>query len=60
MRTEEYTRAATRRIARAEAEANATIQRAFDRVLAVLMREKTEYLIHRERVAKRLTGKKQR
>jgi hypothetical protein len=41
-----------RRIARAEADANATILRAFDRVLNVLQREKTEYLIRKKRLQK--------
>ncbi len=49
MRKEEYIRQAKKRIARAEAEANATILRAIDRVLHVLYREATEMRIRMDR-----------
>lgn len=54
MRKTEYIRRANRRIARAEAEANAAITRAFHRVLRVLEREKTEYAIYLDRLKKRI------
>ena len=49
MRTRDYLRKTNRRIARAESDANATIMRAFDRVLRLLEHERTELLIHRDR-----------
>ncbi len=54
MRTAEYQRQAKARIARLEAEANAAILRAFDRVIQGLQRELTEYRIHLDRKQKRV------
>ena len=45
-------REAMKRIARAEAECNATILRAFGRMLAILHREYDEALIRRDRKRK--------
>lgn len=54
MRKQERERAAKRRIARAEAECNATILRAFNKVLRVLEREKVEHLIAMDRAHKKV------
>lgn len=52
MRKVEYIRQAKRRVARAEADAHATILRAFDKVLHVLQREATEMRIRMDREKK--------
>lgn len=44
-----------RRIARAEADCNATVLRAFDRLLRVLERERTEWTIYLDRKKKKVT-----
>jgi len=43
------------RVARAEADCNATVLRAFDRLMRVLERERTECLIRIDRERKRVT-----
>lgn len=45
MRDRDYIRGMRRRIARAENEADSAIQRAFDRALSVLYRERREYIL---------------
>lgn len=54
MRKTEYIRRAERRIARAEAQTDATMRRAIDRMIWVLEREKTEYQIYANRLKKRI------
>lgn len=54
MRKTEYLQKAERRIARAEAVANARILRAFRDVLQVLERETVEYRIYRDRQTKKI------
>ena len=50
MRTKEYVRKSKARIARAEADCHATVLRALDRVLTVLNRERTEWVVRRDRL----------
>ena len=52
MRKEEYIRKSKARIARAEADCNATILRAFDKLMRVLQREATEMRIQMDRANK--------
>src|SRR5262245_37018097 len=52
MRKAEYLRAAKRRIARAEADCNATVLRAFDKFMNVLARERTEIIVRMDREKK--------
>jgi hypothetical protein len=54
MRQSDYERKARARIARAEAEMNATILRAFDRLMRVLERELTEGRIRADRKRKKV------
>lgn len=52
MRKRDDQAATMRRIKRVEDEAHATIQRAFDRVIHALQRERTEYAIRQARRTK--------
>lgn len=52
MRKAEYIRSALRRVARAEAGCNATVLRAFEKLMRVLERERTEMTIRSDREKK--------
>lgn len=52
MRKAEYIRKAKARIARAEAQCNATVLRAFTKFLRVLERERTEMIVRMDRERK--------
>jgi hypothetical protein len=49
MRKRDYLRKVKGRIARAEAECNATVLRAFDKFMRVLERERTEIIVRMDR-----------
>lgn len=53
MKQRDHVRRSFRRVLNAEATCNATILRAFDRLLRVLERERTEHLIRLDRAKKR-------
>ena len=52
MRKADYIRKAKARIARAEADCNATVLRAFEKFMRVLERERTEMIVRMDREKK--------